>query len=302
MLRKLLLGRRSQIVLALALSLFATECSRAVTPGAPVRVVIVGLVHDHARGLFGPLSQNSNVQLVGISEPDTKLAANYANHYHLDQKLFFTDTDKMLDQLHPDAVLVYTDIQDHRKVIEAAALIDNSPGQLAGDPRSLLPLLDGLDRQRKDEASGIVASHGTVKLDYERELRQAEFDSKKIQLEEHLDKALIRQANLKGITGDRILSLESFGIETAKDVPLLHNQKVPGIGPVLSNRLFDWRDGLMSSFRPQQASKPSFVMPHVCCVPALSEAKRSVVVTAVGASRNVVVLSPSCPEVFSPQQ
>jgi predicted dehydrogenase len=27
----------------------------------------------------------------------------------------------MLDQLHPDAVLVYTDIQDHRKVIETAA-------------------------------------------------------------------------------------------------------------------------------------------------------------------------------------
>jgi predicted dehydrogenase len=78
-------------------------------------------VHDHARGLFGPLSKNSNVQLVGISEPDTKLAANYASHFHLDQKLFYTDMDKMLDQLHPDAVLVYTDIQDHRKVIEAAA-------------------------------------------------------------------------------------------------------------------------------------------------------------------------------------
>ena len=77
-------------------------------------------------------------------------------------------------------------------------------------------------------------------------------DSKKIQLEEHLDKALIRQAKLKGITSDRILSLESFGIETAKDVPLLNNQKVPGIGPVLSKRLFDWRNRLAASFRPQQ--------------------------------------------------
>ncbi len=107
-------------------------------------------------------------------------------------------------------------------------------------------------RQRKDETNGIVASHDRAKLDYERELRQAEVDSKKIQLEEHLDKALIRQAKLKGITGDRILSLESFGIETAKDVPLLNNQKVPGIGPVLSKRLFDWRNSLMVSFRPQQ--------------------------------------------------
>jgi DNA-binding helix-hairpin-helix protein with protein kinase domain len=107
-------------------------------------------------------------------------------------------------------------------------------------------------RQRKDEANGIAASYDRAKLGYERDLRQAEVDSKKIQLEEHLDKALIRQAKLKGITGARILSLESFGIETAKDVSLLNNQKVPGIGPVLSKRLFEWRNRLTASFRPQQ--------------------------------------------------
>jgi predicted dehydrogenase len=78
-------------------------------------------VHGHAQGLLHSLPLNSNVQLVGIAEPDTALAAKYAAQFHLDQKLFFTDTDKMLDQLHPDAVLVYTDILDHRKVIETAA-------------------------------------------------------------------------------------------------------------------------------------------------------------------------------------
>jgi predicted dehydrogenase len=111
------------ILLAAAFLLLqiAANSAQAVTPDGPIRVVIVGLVHDHARGLFGPLSQNHNVQLVGISEADTKLAAKYASQFHLDQKLFFTDMDKMLDQVHPDAVLVYTDIQDHRKVIEAAA-------------------------------------------------------------------------------------------------------------------------------------------------------------------------------------
>lgn len=42
--------------------------------------------------------------------------------------------------------------------VEAAALIDKSSGPLAEESRSLLPLLDGLDRQRKDEALlGIVA-------------------------------------------------------------------------------------------------------------------------------------------------
>lgn len=107
-------------------------------------------------------------------------------------------------------------------------------------------------QQQKANADSVIKSHDGARHDYERELRQAEIDSKKIQLEEYLDKSLIRRANLKGITGDRILALESFGIETAKDVAVLERQKVPGIGPVLSKRLFDWRDKLALSFRPKQ--------------------------------------------------
>lgn len=107
-------------------------------------------------------------------------------------------------------------------------------------------------QQRKATADGVLQSHDGARHDYERELRHAEMNSKKIQLEEYLDKSLIRNAKLKGITGDRVLSLESFGIETAKDVAMLNYQKVPGIGQVLSKRLFDWRDKLESSFRPQQ--------------------------------------------------
>jgi glucose-fructose oxidoreductase len=105
----------------LTLLLLTGNALYAAPTGAPIRVAVVGLVHDHARGLFGPLSTNSNVQLVGIAEPDTTLAAKYAAQFHLDQKLFFTDMDKMMDTVHPEAVLVYTDILDHRKVIEAAA-------------------------------------------------------------------------------------------------------------------------------------------------------------------------------------
>lgn len=107
-------------------------------------------------------------------------------------------------------------------------------------------------QQCKVDVEGVLKSHDGARQDYERELRHAEMDSKRFQLEEHLDKSLIRRAKLKGITGDRILSLESFGIETAKDVAMLTDQKVPGIGPVLSKRLFDWRDKLASSFRPRK--------------------------------------------------
>jgi len=88
---------------------------------APVRVVLVGLVHDHAMGLMNALPQNSNVQLVGISESNSSLIAKYTARFHLDPKLFYTDTERMIVETHPDAVLVYTSIADHRKVIELAA-------------------------------------------------------------------------------------------------------------------------------------------------------------------------------------
>jgi len=87
----------------------------------PVRVVVIGLVHDHARGLFGTLPANTNVQLVGIAEPNTQLAARYEQQFHLDHKLFFTDAEKMLTDVHPDAALIYTSIVDHRKAVELAA-------------------------------------------------------------------------------------------------------------------------------------------------------------------------------------
>jgi glucose-fructose oxidoreductase len=108
-------------ILSFALLLVFVASTQVATAETPIRVVIVGLVHGHAQGLLGALPQNTNVQLVGISEADTALAGKYAEQFHLDKKLFFTNTDQMLDQLHPDAVLVYTDIQDHRKVIETAA-------------------------------------------------------------------------------------------------------------------------------------------------------------------------------------
>ena len=107
-------------------------------------------------------------------------------------------------------------------------------------------------QQRGRESVGVLKSHDGTLQDYEQELHQAKKNSTQIQLDQYLDKSLIRVAKIKRITGSLILSLESFGIETAKDVELLNTCKVPGIGPVLSKRLFDWRGRLASSFRPRQ--------------------------------------------------
>lgn len=94
---------------------------RAQSTPLPVRVAIVGLVHGHVRGFLSALPGNTDAQLVAIVEPNKQLAAQYAAAYKLPQTLFYTDLEAMLNQQHPDAVLVYTTIADHRRVIEAAA-------------------------------------------------------------------------------------------------------------------------------------------------------------------------------------
>jgi predicted dehydrogenase len=90
-------------------------------PPAPLRVAVVGLVHGHVEGFLSALRQHPDVTLVGIADPDPALAAKYEKKYGLDHGLFFLNTDKMIVERHPDALLVYTSIADHRKVIEAAA-------------------------------------------------------------------------------------------------------------------------------------------------------------------------------------
>lgn len=100
---------------------FAALPGFAQESGAPVRVAIVGLVHGHVQGFLPALAKSQEAKLVAVVEPDTALARRYADKYQLDQKLFYTDLDAMLKQQHPDAVLVYTTILDHRRVIEAAA-------------------------------------------------------------------------------------------------------------------------------------------------------------------------------------
>src|SRR5450432_3722921 len=91
------------------------------TAAPPIRVALVGLVHGHAQGFLRSLPGNDVATLVAIVEPRRDLAQAYAAKFHLDAKLFYADIEKMLVEQRPDAVLVYTSIADHRKVIEAAA-------------------------------------------------------------------------------------------------------------------------------------------------------------------------------------
>lgn len=87
----------------------------------PLRVAVIGLVHGHVAGFLPQLEQHPEIQLVGIEEPNEALASKYQRQFHLAPELFYRNLDSLLERTHPQAVLVYTAISDHRRVIEVAA-------------------------------------------------------------------------------------------------------------------------------------------------------------------------------------
>lgn len=109
---------RPLIVTLIFCSGFAVASAQTTSP---MRVAIVGLVHGHVGGFFEHSLHDPAVQLVGISEPDEKLAANYAGHYGLDKSLLFSSLETMLEKTHPQAVLVYSNTFDHRRIIEVCS-------------------------------------------------------------------------------------------------------------------------------------------------------------------------------------
>src|ERR1700685_4082028 len=87
----------------------------------PLRVGIVGLVHGHVQVFFDNSLHRPEIEIVGIAESDASVSSYYATRYNLDRNILFADLDAMLERTRPQAVLVYTDTYDHRRVVETCA-------------------------------------------------------------------------------------------------------------------------------------------------------------------------------------
>jgi predicted dehydrogenase len=98
---------------------FAQDAPAASQP--LLRVAIVGLVHGHVHGFLGQWGHSPLIDIVGVVEPDQRLLSQAAARYGFDQAILFTDLETMLAKIHPQAVLVYTNTYDHRRVVEACA-------------------------------------------------------------------------------------------------------------------------------------------------------------------------------------
>ncbi len=87
----------------------------------PLRVAIVGLVHGHVHGFLDQSRHSPEIEIVGVVEPDAHLLSQAGTRFGFDRSLLFSDLEEMLVKTHPQAVLVYTNTFDHRRVVEICA-------------------------------------------------------------------------------------------------------------------------------------------------------------------------------------
>jgi predicted dehydrogenase len=106
-----------------AIVLLALAAGAAAQNGKdPARIGIVGLVHSHVHGFLPRALSDTNVQIVGIVEPDQELVAKAADRYHLPRQVFFPSLEQLLARTNVQAVATFTSTFDHKRVVETCAL------------------------------------------------------------------------------------------------------------------------------------------------------------------------------------
>ncbi|MFZ2996034.1 protein kinase domain-containing protein [Sphingobium sp.] len=79
------------------------------------------------------------------------------------------------------------------------------------------------------------------------------------QLNEYLDRFMIRRASISGIGQAKTVTLASFGVETAADITQSAITRIPGFGPATAEKLLAWRATHERRFVYNPAPLPSDV-------------------------------------------
>ena len=88
--------------------------------GEPLRVGVIGLVHDHVGWILGR-EKRGDIEIVGIVESNRDLADRYCKRYGYPLDIVFKSIEEMLDATHPEAVTAFNTISGHLKVVEVCA-------------------------------------------------------------------------------------------------------------------------------------------------------------------------------------
>ena len=86
----------------------------------PLRVGVIGLVHTHVHWILGREDQG-DIEIVGIVEPNRKLAQEYAKQHGYSMDIVFDTMEEMIAQTKPEAVTAFNTIYGHLEVVEFCA-------------------------------------------------------------------------------------------------------------------------------------------------------------------------------------
>lgn len=107
------------LVISLAV-LFILLPSYLAFSQAPLRLAVAGITHGHVGWILNK-KERSDVKLVGIYESNRELTQRYIKQYNLAPELFYTDLNKMLDVVKPEAVVAFGSIYEHEAAVVACA-------------------------------------------------------------------------------------------------------------------------------------------------------------------------------------
>jgi len=84
--------------------------------GEPLRVGVIGLVHDHVGWILGR-EKIGDIEVVGIVEPNRELANRYCERFNYPIGMVYNTMEEMIKAVQPEAVTVFNMIYDHLKVV-----------------------------------------------------------------------------------------------------------------------------------------------------------------------------------------
>jgi len=94
----------------------------AILPAEPLRIAIAGLNHGHVTGfLRAAQARPGDIVVTAIWDPQPALLEKYAKSHRFAAGQVFTDLNKMLDAVKPEAVAIFSDTFAHKQIVEAAA-------------------------------------------------------------------------------------------------------------------------------------------------------------------------------------
>jgi predicted dehydrogenase len=112
--------QRSLIIVLIVLNSLPLMAQKDTAKQKPLRVAVVGLVHDHVNWILGR-ENKGDIEIVGIAEPSLSVAEKYSKKYGYNMNIVYNTIEEMIGKTKPEAVFAFNSIYDHLKVVESCA-------------------------------------------------------------------------------------------------------------------------------------------------------------------------------------